>query len=258
MPVAPASSGAKVAFYLAGDSYPAQGHVEAALQARLRHHFIRWTGQQALLDRSGASAMDRAIDPRVAALRPWLPTRRERSAAVLFGRSSGARVATCFAARYGAMAAICFGYPFRVPHHCIEPARFAHLAGLAVPTLLFQGENDPYGGADITADYALSDAIAVELLPCDHEFHLPGQEWDRVALRCAAFLRQVAQGAAHPSPAFDEAYYLAAHRDVAAAVAAGEVASGAEHFRLYGRREGRSFRIARPALSRLATARHLG
>lgn len=258
MPAAPAPSGATAAFFLAGDSYPAQAHVEAALQARLHHRFARWTGQQALLDQAGSAAFDRDIEGRVAALRPWLPTSRETSAAVLFGRSSGARVATCFAARHGAMAVICFGYPFRAPFHCIEPARFAHLAGLRVPTLLFQGEHDPYGGADLTADYALSDAIAVELLPCDHEFHLPGQEWDRIALRCAAFLRQVAQGAAHPPPCFDEAYYLAAHRDVAAAVAAGQVASGAEHFRLYGRREGRSFRIARPALSRLATARHLG
>jgi SAM-dependent methyltransferase len=46
---------------------------------------------------------------------------------------------------------------------------------------------------------------------------------------------------------FDEIAYLAAHPDVAAAVKIGSIASGEEHYRLYGHREGRDAKgISRP------------
>lgn len=49
----------------------------------------------------------------------------------------------------------------------------------------------------------------------------------------------------HPLPdGFDEAFYLAAHPDVRAAVAAGAVASGAAHFQAHGWREDRETRAA--------------
>jgi len=41
------------------------------------------------------------------------------------------------------------------------------------------------------------------------------------------------------SEEFDEAYYLTAYPDVAAAISAGQFASGQEHFSAFGRREGR-------------------
>ncbi|TXN01540.1 class I SAM-dependent methyltransferase [Methylobacterium sp. WL64] len=45
---------------------------------------------------------------------------------------------------------------------------------------------------------------------------------------------------------FDEAAYLEAHPDVRAAVAAGDLGSGADHFRYFGHKEGRAIRRAPP------------
>lgn len=48
---------------------------------------------------------------------------------------------------------------------------------------------------------------------------------------------------ADPQDEFDEAWYLAAHPDVAAAVRAGHFSSAFDHFRRYGEREGRPPRL---------------
>ena len=244
------------AYFLAGDSFPRQQHVEDAVRRRLAPHCAAWSGQQAILDRTqdrrttGQAAMTCDIDQRVAGLRTLIPNAGAARTSVLIGRSSGARVAAAFACRYGAAAVICFGYPFREPARLIDPARLAPIAKVAVPALIIQGVGDPYGGLNITADYALSPAVSVHFLATDHEFHLADTEWDRVATLCTTFCRQAIRRQKVRTSWFDEAFYLGAHPDVAAAVKAGALASGEAHFRRHGQAERRSFRLLAPGRNR--------
>jgi uncharacterized protein len=78
------------------------------------------------------------------------------------GKSMGGRVATLVADRLyheGRIAGlVCLGYPFHPPN---KPAqlRTAHLAGLACPTLIVQGERDPFGNRCEVESYQLAPAI---------------------------------------------------------------------------------------------------
>lgn len=86
---------------------------------------------------------------------------RARGKLAIGGKSMGGRVASlvamnlCQAGRVAGL--VCMGYPFHPPG---KPAqlRTAHLASLAVPTLICQGTRDE------VASYALSPAIAVHWL----------------------------------------------------------------------------------------------
>jgi len=82
---------------------------------------------------------------------------------VLAGKSMGGRVATMLADELRAAAVIVFGYPFHPPK---EPAnlRTAHLATLRTPTLILQGERDPFGTRPEVESYTLSPAITVQWL----------------------------------------------------------------------------------------------
>lgn len=226
--------------FLAGDRYPWDRHVEDALRARLGAELLCWLGQDEILRRRG-DCLPMRVEDRVAALRAVLPP-GATDGLILIGRSSGARVATAFAARHGAKAAICLGYPFRNPEHVIQPERFLDLATLVVPTLIVQGTNDPYGGADITENYALSASVSVHFIRADHELHLSPVQWDDIAATVRSFLLHAAAGLPFKPHRFDEAFYLACYPDVAAAVEAGRLASGEQHYLIYGHAERRRFR----------------
>lgn len=112
---------------------------------------------EALLDeyRAAVSAMD------------------EGRAMFIGGKSLGGRVASMVAEdlyQAGRVAGlVCLGYPFHPPGRP-EKLRTAHLAGLACPALICQGERDPFGTRDEVAGYALSPSIAIEWLPDgDHD-----------------------------------------------------------------------------------------
>lgn len=79
---------------------------------------------------------------------------------VLAGKSMGGRVATMLADELGAAATVVFGYPFHPPQ---QPAkvRTDHLATLRTPTLILQGERDPFGTPADVAGYTLAPTIAV-------------------------------------------------------------------------------------------------
>ncbi|MDQ2699175.1 MAG: alpha/beta hydrolase [Actinomycetota bacterium] len=89
------------------------------------------------------------------------------------GKSFGGRVASMVADELYASGDIrglvCLGYPFH-PMGKPEKVRTAHLAELATPTLICQGERDIMGTRDEVAGYALSPAIAVSWAPDgDHD-----------------------------------------------------------------------------------------
>jgi len=60
------------------------------------------------------------------------------------GRSSGARVACRTAAETDSLAVVCLAFPLHPPGHP-EKSRLHELDGVDVPTLVVQGENDPFG-----------------------------------------------------------------------------------------------------------------
>ncbi|WP_309112342.1 alpha/beta family hydrolase [Saccharothrix sp.] len=77
------------------------------------------------------------------------------------GRSSGARVACRTAAEGQAVAVLCLAFPVHPPGKP-EKSRMDELAGLEVPALVVQGENDPFGRPE-SAHHR-----EVVLLPGDH------------------------------------------------------------------------------------------
>jgi len=89
------------------------------------------------------------------------------------GKSLGGRMASMIADKQFKERAIaglvCLGYPFHPPGQP-EKLRTDHLEKLSCPTLICQGERDPFGTREEVADYPLSSAIAIEwLTDGDHD-----------------------------------------------------------------------------------------
>jgi predicted alpha/beta-hydrolase family hydrolase len=78
------------------------------------------------------------------------------------GKSMGGRVASLLADELHAASRIaglaCLGYPFHPPNKP-DQLRTAHLRGLACPTLIVQGDRDPFGNRAEVEGYGLSRAI---------------------------------------------------------------------------------------------------
>jgi len=69
---------------------------------------------------------------------------RDIPALLTGGRSSGARVACRTAADTGSSAVLCLAFPLHPPGRP-EKSRLEELDAVTVPTLVVQGENDPFG-----------------------------------------------------------------------------------------------------------------
>jgi len=80
------------------------------------------------------------------------------------GKSMGGRVASLLADELYAASRIaglaCLGYPFHPPNKP-DQLRTAHLLGLACPTLIVQGDRDPFGNRAEVEGYGLSRAIRI-------------------------------------------------------------------------------------------------
>ena len=93
---------------------------------------------------------------------------------VIGGKSMGGRVASLaaqglFDARKIA-GLVCLGYPFHPPDKPLS-LRTAHLTTLTCPTLIVQGERDPFGVRSEVEGYGLAPAIDVRwLVDGDHDF----------------------------------------------------------------------------------------
>lgn len=89
---------------------------------------------------------------------------------VIGGKSLGGRMASLVADELGVDGLLVLGYPFHPPGRPDRP-RIEHLATLATPALILQGERDPFGRPDEVAGYRLTDDIRVEWVPDgDHSF----------------------------------------------------------------------------------------
>jgi uncharacterized protein len=64
---------------------------------------------------------------------------------ILGGRSLGARVACRTAGALGAAAVLCLAFPVHPPGRPDAPNRLPELDAVPVPTLVVQGESDPFG-----------------------------------------------------------------------------------------------------------------
>jgi len=184
---APAAS--HLVAFLAGDSHPMDSHVETHLLRKLHPFPGGALVRQADMLTPGEGGTRVNLGLRQArlgeAVRDW---RGER---ILVGRSSGARVATLFAARNGAAAVVCLGYPFQPLNGAHEPERYAHLARIGVPVLIVQGRRDPYGGEEMVARVPLSPQVRMRWVDAAHEFHLDEEGWDAVAREVLLFVAEM-------------------------------------------------------------------
>ena len=89
------------------------------------------------------------------------------------GKSLGGRVASLLVdelAAAGVRGCLCLGYPFHPPGKPLQ-TRTQHLAALATPTLILQGERDPFGRREEVETYPLSPRVRLEWIPRgDHGF----------------------------------------------------------------------------------------
>ena len=124
---------------------------------------------------------------------------------VIGGKSMGGRVASLLvddlAARDGVVGCLCLGYPFHPPGKPLT-LRTEHLAGLATPTLILQGERDSFGKRQEVEGYGLSPQVQVEWIPSgDHSFKptkasgfSEAQNWARAVAWGDCFISQRLSG----------------------------------------------------------------
>lgn len=183
------------------------------------------------------------IDSRLAQLDALVPHGEAAQQVVLLGRSAGARVVSIFAAHRTVGAVVCLSYPFRMPNRRLEPERFAHLAELAVPTLIVQGCRDEYGGLDITEHYAFSPSVSLRFIDGDHALAQSPDRLERAAPLIRSFGDAASKGQAFPPARFDEAFYRRTHARAAKEIASGRYRSAKQHYDEIGRQERLAFRL---------------
>jgi len=86
------------------------------------------------------------------------------------GKSMGGRIASLIADEAEVSGLICLGYPFH-PTGKPDKLRTEHLYALATPTLILQGERDPFGKREEVVGYKLPRRVKIEwLADGDHSF----------------------------------------------------------------------------------------
>ena len=121
------------------------------------------------------------------------------STLVIGGKSMGGRMASMVADELGVRGLVCLGYPFHPPGRP-DKLRTGHLEALATPTLILQGERDPFGTRAEVSDYQLSPAIRLHWLgDGEHSFKprkasglSEGANLDDAAAAAAAFVHGLA------------------------------------------------------------------
>jgi len=121
-----------------------------------------------------------------------------REQLIVGGKSMGGRMASMVAKELEdegrpVRGVACLGYPFHPPGKP-DRLRTEHLETIRTPTLILQGERDPFGTRDEVSKYGLAEAVALRWLPDgDHGFKprkSSGQSEDEnIAAAVAALVR---------------------------------------------------------------------
>jgi predicted alpha/beta-hydrolase family hydrolase len=153
-------------------------HIAALLAERgiATHRFLFAYMQQGAARpgrRSPPPRAERLMGEYRAAASAMPPARLTGVPVLIGGKSLGGRVASLVAdelhASGGVAGLVCLGYPFHPPGRP-QQLRTAHLSGLACPTLIVQGERDPFGTRAEIAALSLSPAIRIAWMPeGDHD-----------------------------------------------------------------------------------------
>jgi predicted alpha/beta-hydrolase family hydrolase len=89
---------------------------------------------------------------------------------VIGGKSMGGRIASLIADDAGVDGLVCLGYPFH-PTGKPDKLRVEHLGKIKTPTLILQGERDPFGNREEVEAYHLSAAVRITWIKDgDHSF----------------------------------------------------------------------------------------
>ncbi len=120
---------------------------------------------------------------------------------VIGGKSMGGRIASMVADDAGVAGLICLGYPFH-PVGKPERLRVAHLQTIQTPTLIVQGERDPFGSQDEVAGYKLSSVVQIawakdgdhSLKPRRASGLTEQRNWETALGAILAFLASLADG----------------------------------------------------------------
>jgi predicted alpha/beta-hydrolase family hydrolase len=114
---------------------------------------------------------------------------------VIGGKSMGGRIASMVADEMKVRGLVCLGYPFHPPGKP-KQLRISHLKALKTPTLILQGERDPFGGPEEVSGYPLSKQIHIHWIPDgDHSFkprkksgHTETENLDEAGAQIARFI----------------------------------------------------------------------
>lgn len=179
---------------------PFMGAIAGGLAERgwrvLRFPFPYMARQQLTGRKSAPDALPKLLE----SFRAVVTEAGGRGPLIIGGKSLGGRVASLLVdelALQGVRGCLCLGYPFHPPGRPTQ-LRTDHLASLASPTLILQGERDPFGRREEVTGYALSPRVQVEWIPAgDHSFkptHSSGrseaENWQEAVQRADRFLRQ--------------------------------------------------------------------
>lgn len=83
---------------------------------------------------------------------------------IIGGKSLGARTASLVADEIGAAGLLCLGFPFHAPGRP-EKSKVHQLTDIRTPTLIVQGERDPFGRKEEVEGYRLPPGIRLHFLP---------------------------------------------------------------------------------------------
>ena len=153
--------------------YVSSGLAERGLRvARFEFPYMqrsRQTGKRRPPDR--AAVLLETWQAVIKKLRPRL--KKGNKKLVIGGKSMGGRIASMVSADENVDGLVCLGYPFHPPGKPVGQ-RIEHLRQLAVPTLILQGERDPFGTRRDVARYRIADTIQLHwLTDGNHSFKPP-------------------------------------------------------------------------------------
>ena len=114
---------------------------------------------------------------------------------IIGGKSMGGRIASMIADEVGVAGLVCLGYPFHPPGKR-DKLRLEQLASLKTPTLILNGERDPFGKREEVESYSLSKSINVSFLTDgDHDLkprkasgRTRTQNWEEAINQIARFV----------------------------------------------------------------------